>query len=461
MNEAVYNSYKAALDPKFSTERALYRAITATNRLWNLLVEQQRIVSERLRYVPKEDRASVLYKILTVWRGGDQSWSEIRARQAKKVDSLAVAKGWSIEEIRDRKKINPYRHLWNTIALQVTELKEADEEGLFSVPPAISLRAVVQNFERSMKQFWNGTARFPRYHNVRRGGGFKFFGTIDICLRHGRPYGIIIPSIGFVKLKPSAGKEGQNLDRALDRAEHTGITKAVYGRDVENRRIKIRSASVTYDTHDWYISFAVEERCASVETSDLSVYVHLGLKNLAYILRDIGGQRTMEIIPHPRLYEASLKRLRRLHRRVSRRTKGGSNRRKAVGDLSRLYRALADQRKRLSHSLTNAILKDSPARVVIQDWDVKGMLQQRRYSRLIADSAWGMISQQIAYKVKRIGAELIIVPVEVKVSKTCSVCDAIDEDFPLGQDIYKCCVCGAKIDREQNALQNLVQFSEN
>ena len=102
--------------------------------------------------------------------------------------------------------------------------------------------------------------------------------------------------------------------------------------------VQILSATVSEQAGHWYVSLQVEEEQAVPENTGPVVGIDLGIKNLATLSDG-------EVIANPRHLKRRLKKLKRLQRVVSRRQKGGKNRKKAVRKLAKLHRQIKNQRQ--------------------------------------------------------------------------------------------------------------------
>ena len=93
------------------------------------------------------------------------------------------------------------------------------------------------------------------------------------------------------------------------------------------------------------------------------VGIDLGIKSLATLSDG-------EVIPNPRHLKRRLKKLKRLQRVVSRRQKGGKNRKKAVRKLAKLHRQIKNQRRNTLHQVTTRLAKTKSV-LVIEDLNVQ------------------------------------------------------------------------------------------
>ena len=126
--------------------------------------------------------------------------------------------------------------------------------------------------------------------------------------------------------------------------------------------MQILSATVSEQAGHWYVSVQVEQEQAVPENTGPVVGIDLGIKHLATLSDG-------EVIPNPRHLKRRLKKLKRLQRVVSRRQKGGKNRKKAVRKLARLHRQIKHQRSNTLHQVTTRLAKTKSV-LVIEDLNV-------------------------------------------------------------------------------------------
>src|SRR6185503_4974058 len=128
-------------------------------------------------------------------------------------------------------------------------------------------------------------------------------------------------------------------------------------------------------------------------------------------------------IDNPKWYRKSQAKLRVLQRRVSRRKKGGSNRRKAVHQLQRQHEKIANQRKDFLNKVAHQLIEQNDL-IAIEDLQVRNMVRNRHLSKSIMDAGWGYFRQRLEGKAANAGRTIAIVD-PAYTSKTCSDCGAI------------------------------------
>jgi len=153
-----------------------------------------------------------------------------------------------------------------------------------------------------------------------------------------------------------------------------------------------------------------------------------------------------------------LNKLKHSQRAVSRKQKGGCNRKKAVQKLATLHRKVAHQRTNTLHQLTSRLAKTKSV-VVIEDLNVAGMLKNHHLAQAIGDVGFGEFRRQLSYKAAWYGGRVVVVSRWELSSKTCSVCGWYDADLTLADRTFCCQDCGQVIDRDLNAAINLAKLA--
>ena len=272
---------------------------------------------------------------------------------------------------------------------------------------------------------YNGKLGYPQFKSKKKGlGSFRLTGSI-VVFRDA----IQLPRLGRLRLKerdylPVAG-------------------------------VKILSATVSEQAGHWYVSVQVEQEQAVSVNAGPVVGVDLGVKALATFSDGT-------VIPNPRHLKRRLKKIKRLHRAVSRKVKGSKNPKKAAHRLGRLYRKVANQRANTLHQLTASLAKTKQV-IVIENLNVAGMLKNHHLAQSIADVGFGEFKRQLVYKAAWYGARVILADRCYASSKTCSGCGWVDEALALSDRVFHCRNpqqdCGLVIDRDLNAAINLEQLA--
>jgi putative transposase len=182
--------------------------------------------------------------------------------------------------------------------------------------------------------------------------------------------------------------------------------------------------------------------------ANVSVGVDVGIKALATL-------STGEVIVNPRHLFAAHHKLVRLQRAVSRKKKGGANRRKAIAQLARQHQRVKNTRNDYLHKLSTRLIRENQA-VVTEQLNIRGMGKNHALARAISDASWGELNRQLAYKALWYGRhhEQVAAPYT---SMDCSVCGYRHRSLTLAVREWACSECGTVHDRDHNAAKNIKQ----
>jgi putative transposase len=148
------------------------------------------------------------------------------------------------------------------------------------------------------------------------------------------------------------------------------------------------------------------------------------------------------------------KKLKKEHRRLSRKKKGSANRKKQITKVRKIYQHIRDARTDFNHKVSTAIAKHNGI-VVIEDLNIQGMVQNHHIAKSIIDQGWYQFKQMLQYKLQWRNANLVEIGRFDPSSKLCSNCGNIKHDLKLSDRVYHCDVCGLTMDRDINAAINI------
>ena len=217
---------------------------------------------------------------------------------------------------------------------------------------------------------------------------------------------------------------------------------------------KIMSATISRRADKWFVSVTVEIPKKSVPTANdnqVAVGVDLGLSSFARL-------STGEEISGPKPYKSLLQRVKRLARGLSRKQAKSTNRGKARLKLARLHARIANIRHNALHQLTTHLTKHY-AIIGIEDLNIKGMMQNRRLSRSVADIGMHEFRRQLMYKAEMKNKKVVIADRWFASSKTCSQCGYKLTSLTLSTREWTCPTCQTYHHRDINAAKNLEKMA--
>ncbi|MEZ0611965.1 RNA-guided endonuclease InsQ/TnpB family protein [Fibrella sp. WM1] len=209
---------------------------------------------------------------------------------------------------------------------------------------------------------------------------------------------------------------------------------------------KIKRATVRECIDGWYVSLVVETNIEPLPLINKHIGIDVGIKSL--LVTSEG-----ETIVNPKHFYKAERKLKRLQRSVSRKKKGGNNRKKAVQKLARHHQRVANTRKDFQHKLTTRLIRENQA-IAIESLRIQNMLANHQLAKAISDAGWYSLTQMLTYKAKWYGRTLERVSARYT-SQDCSTCGYRNTDLTLAVRAWVCPSCGTTHDRDINAAKNI------
>ena len=320
----------------------------------------------------------------------------------------------------DRTKLNNPSQF--KLRKQLNFIKKTKFPFMFDVTKCSPQEAIIQ-LGKAFDNFFKGRAKYPQFR--KKGINDKFSLTNDQFKIIGK--NIKIPNLGWVKLTENLRFNG-----------------------------KIMNATIFKKGMKWFVSIGVEinETPKPLPRTDKAIGIDLGITDLAVLSNGTKVQA-------PKPLKSKLKQLRRLSKQLSRKQKGSKNREKAKTKLSRLHYKISCIRKDFIHKLTTKLVKMYDV-ICIENLNIKGMVKNRKLSRVISDLSFYEFKRQLIYKANQSRKTIKEVDRFYPSSKTCSHCGFVMAkiDLTLAIRNWQCPSCDTQHDRDINASLNILNQAD-
>ena len=193
-------------------------------------------------------------------------------------------------------------------------------------------------------------------------------------------------------------------------------------------------------------------------------------------MHHLAALSTGEMVENPKALNRYQRRMSRLQRELSRRSKRSRRRGHTKAKLSRCHNKVANVRRDAIHKLTSG-LAATYGTVVVEDLNVAGMTVATKpktdesgnfisngaaakagLNRVVLDVSPGDFRRQLSYKLEWHGGRLMIAERFFPSSKMCSSCGNVKAKLSRSTRLYRCEICGLRIDRDLNAALNLTAY---
>ena len=260
-----------------------------------------------------------------------------------------------------------------------------------STPPKRKMQSLLPKLKEERPELKEVNAKtlqmvvFMLYNNLKALAELKKKGRKVGRLRYkkrGKFKSFILNQSGFKLIKT-----GNRLDRLY-------ISK---DRPVEG---KIKQVIIKrYGSGEWYALICVEETEVPKKEIERAIGMDLGIRSY---LTDSEGRA----IENPRFYEREIERLRREHRKLSRKRKRSKNYLKQLRRLCKIYEKIERKRDDFLHKLSRFYV-DNYDLIVVEDLEVENMRRNHNLSSEISDASWSKFLHYLSYKAASAGKTVV------------------------------------------------------
>ena len=231
----------------------------------------------------------------------------------------------------------------------------------------------------------------------------------------------------------------------------------LYFNRLQTYKDSIRSATLSKTkSGNYFLSILIyipENELVKFKQTNQHVGIDLGVKDFV-ITSD------SEIFENKHFYKSQERKIKKLHKQLSKKVKGSNNRNKARIRLAKAYERLTNQKEQYIHSVINSLLSSYDL-ICMENLNVEGMLKNHKLAKSIQELGFCRFKTILEDKAFNNGKQVIFVDRFYPSSKTCSVCGYKNVDLTLNDREWTCPECGTHHDRDVNAAINILIEGEN
>ena len=331
---------------------------------------------------------------------------------------------WALAErikayVKDKTNISAF-----TLMKKVVELKKQPEYEWLQLSVAQSLQNSIVNMEKAFTRFFKQKKGFPRFKSKKnKRQSVSFPQDTKINFEKNR---ISLTKLKWIPARLSRKFEGEIKTSTLIK---TSTDKYFVSILVELPEIKVKQKPIRKKT---------------------AVGIDVGIKTFC----TFSDGKT---INNPKHLKQSLRKLKILQKRASKKQKGSENRKKTNRKVALLHEHIANQRQDFLHKLTTQIANEYNT-VIVEDLNIAGMTKNHCLAQSIADLGLGNFYKLLEYKLADRGKNYVKIGRFDPSSKLCSVCGYINKDLKLSDRNWTCPECKTEHLRDKNASLNILNF---
>ncbi len=244
-----------------------------------------------------------------------------------------------------------------------------------------SLQQANKNLDTAFKNFFEGKAGYPQ-RKTKKENSFSFQVTqrykINLTTSE-----VFIPNVGWMEIVLHRALFNPDFFAANIRT--TGVDdQIIIEKNLNSDYLRTATVSRT-SAGRYHISILTEDGNEYPEPQQFleenMIGADVGIKTFVAL-------STGEVIENPKFLKKSIKKLKSLQRKVSRKVLGSNNRRKVKKKLAKQHQLVSNQRNNFQHKVSLKLVRDNQA-VAVETLNIKGM--QKKPQTCSGNSRFSMV----------------------------------------------------------------------
>jgi len=298
----------------------------------------------------------------------------------------------------------------------LTELKKQEEYSWLNEINSQSLQVSLKNLDDAYNGFFKKRTKFPKFKSKHTKNSFKVPQFVNI--QNGK---LRIP------------KFKNPIDIILHRTFSGTIKQCTISKT---------------STNEYFVSILVETEHKKLEKTGKSIGIDLGLKD--FVITSDGYKYKNN--RYTKRYQTKLK---KAQQHLSRKKKGSNRYQKQKLKVARIYKKITNSRLDNLHKVSTELITKYDT-IILEDLNIKGMMQNHKLAKHIADASWSNFITLLTYKAEWNDKQIVKIDRFFPSSKTCNCCGYINQNLKLDMREWTCPSCHTKLDRDLNASKNIL-----